>query len=127
MASLTFWCLWVVLQKDIDDSLVTTAANIFGAATGSAGTTIILLEVLIVVLAGRMIDRAIERGMEKGIEKGMEQGIEKGMEQGMEKGREEERELWVAWNTRRLEWEAAHPGVSFPEPPPSPNGSTSNV
>lgn len=119
MASLTFWCLWVVLQKDIDDSLVTTAANIFGAATGSAGTTIILLEVLIVVLAGRMIDRAIEKGMEK--------GIEKGMEQGMEKGREEERELWVAWNTRRLEWEAAHPGVSFPEPPPSPNGSTSKV
>ena len=123
MASLTFWCLWVVLQKDIDDSLVTTAANIFGAATGSAGTIIILLEVLILVLAGRMIDRATEQGMQKGIE----QGMQKGMEQGKEEGREEERELWVAWNTRRLEWEAEHPGVSFPEPPPSPNGSASKA
>ena len=120
-----------MLQKDIDDSLVTTAANIFGAATGSAGTIIILLEVLIVVLAGRMIDRAIEKGIEKGMEqgvqKGMEQGVQKGKEQGREEGREEERELWVAWNTRRLEWEAEHPGVSFPEPPPSPNGSASKA
>ena len=57
----------------------------------------------------------------------MEKGREEGREEGMEKGREEERELWLAWNNRRLEWEAEHPTVSFPEPPPSPNGSTSKA
>ena len=33
-------------------------------------------------------------------------------------GREEERAAWVAWNERRIAFEAAHPNETFPEPPP---------
>ena len=46
-----------------------------------------------------------------------EEGKAEGEAKGIAKGKVEERELWIAWNNRRLEAEAK--GEKFNEPPPT--------
>ena len=48
---------------------------------------------------------------------GEAEGEAKGEAKGKAKGKAEERQLWIDWNTRRLEAEAK--GEKFTEPPPS--------
>jgi hypothetical protein len=45
-------------------------------------------------------------------------------EEGREEGREQERQIWEAWNNRRLEAEAR--GESFSEPPPDSSCDNGN-
>lgn len=44
------------------------------------------------------------------------QGIAEGRAKGRAQGRTENHQMWVAWNTRRMEAEAR--GIPFDEPPP---------
>ena len=58
-----------------------------------------------------------EEGRAEGIAEGKAEGIVEGKAEGIAEGKAEERELWIAWNNRRLEAEAK--GQAFNEPPPS--------
>ena len=61
--------------------------------------------------------QGIAQGMAQGVAQGMAQGVAQGMAQGIAQGAAEERQLWEAWNRRRLEAEVG--GQPFDEPPPS--------
>ena len=61
----------------------------------------------------KRIDREREAAKAEGIAEGKVEGIAKGKAE----GKVEERELWIAWNNRRLEAEAK--GEKFNEPPPT--------
>ena len=54
---------------------------------------------------------------EKRIAAAKEEGKAEGKAEGEAEGKAEERQLWIDWNTRRLEAEAK--GEKFTEPPPS--------
>ena len=56
-------------------------------------------------------------GIAEGEAKGKAEGEAKGKAEGEAEGKAEERQLWIDWNTRRLEAEAK--GEKFTEPPPS--------
>ena len=62
-----------------------------------------------------------EEGKAEGIAEGKAEGIAEGkaegIAEGIAEGKAEERELWKAWNSRRLEAEAK--GQEFNEPPPN--------
>ncbi len=61
--------------------------------------------------------RGMAQGVAQGMARGMAQGVAQGMEQGVAQGAAEERQLWEAWNRRRLEADAE--GRPFTELPPS--------
>ena len=56
-------------------------------------------------------------GIAEGKAEGIAEGIAEGKAEGIVEGKAEERELWKAWNNRRLEAEAK--GQEFNEPPPN--------
>ena len=69
----------------------------------------------------KRIEREREAAKAEGIAEGKAEGEAKGEAKGIAKGKAEgeakERELWIAWNNRRLEAEAK--GEEFNEPPPT--------
>ncbi len=73
------------------------------------------------VFFGGIQRRREERRVEEAEARGMAQGVAQGMAQGVAQGAAEERQLWEAWNRRRLEAEAE--GRSFAELPPSESPS----
>ncbi len=58
-----------------------------------------------------------QKAREEGRAEGKAEGIAEGKAEGIAEGKTEERELWKAWNNRRLEAEAK--GQEFNEPPPN--------
>jgi hypothetical protein len=47
-----------------------------------------------------------------------ERYLRKRYREGREEGRKEVQAKWEAWNQHRMEFERAHPGETFDEPPP---------
>ena len=47
-----------------------------------------------------------------------EQFLRRREQQGREQGREEVQKAWEDWYARRAQFEADHPGQTFPEAPP---------
>ena len=64
-----------------------------------------------------VLAHGIKNWFEERRKKRLEKATAEGEAKGEAKGREENQQLWVDWNTRRLEAEAR--GEVFIEPPPS--------
>ena len=69
-------------------------------------------------------ERGIAIGEERGEERGIAIGEERGEERGRKQGEQAQQQLWEEWLRRKTEREEQ--GLSFDEPPPSLNGSTTD-
>ena len=96
------------------ETLQVLMMQLAAAMAVATGTTLIILQGVdfVMFLTQRYLKR-IDREREAAKAEGIAEGIAKGEA----KGEAKERELWIAWNNRRLEAEAK--GEEFNEPPPT--------
>ena len=103
-------------------------ATLLSSVTIGVVAVVYIFTEVIRMLANFVIEKYLERRFNKGVLKGRQEGRREGREEGREQGREEglqkgweegvakEREVWMAWNDRRLSAEAEN--RPFDEPPP---------
>ncbi len=138
LVGLAVWYeVFVVTEDSWPETIFAIGKNVGPGIGAIMAESIIVTEGLFMVLFGgiqrrreeRRVEEAEARGMAQGMARGMAQGVAQGMargmaqgvaqgmEQGVAQGAAEERQLWEAWNRRRLEAEIS--GQPFDEPPPS--------
>ena len=92
------------------ETLQVLMAQLAATMAVATGTTLIFLQGVDFVMF--LTQRYLKR-----IEKERKEAKDEGKKEGKAEGKAEERELWIAWNDRRLEAEAK--GEDFNEPPPT--------
>ena len=96
------------------ETLQVLMVQLAAAIAVATGTTLIFLQgVDFIMFLSQMYKKYVDRQ----IQEAKAEGIAEGIVQGEEAGKAQERELWKAWNNRRLEAEAK--GQQFNEPPPT--------
>ena len=91
-------------------------ATILSSVTVGVVAIVYIFTEVFRMLADFVIEKYLERRFNKGVLKGRQEGWQEGRMEGREEGVAQERELWVAWNDRRLSAEADN--RPFDEPPP---------
>ena len=92
------------------ETLQVLMMQLAAAMAVATGTTLIILQGVDFVMF--LTQRYLKR-----IDREREAAKAEGIAEGKVEGKVEERELWIAWNNRRLEAEAK--GEKFNEPPPT--------
>ena len=96
------------------ETLQVLMAQLAAAMAVATGITLIFLQgVDFIMFLSQMYRKYVGRQIQEAKTEGKAEGIAEGKAEGIA----EERELWIAWNNRRLEAEAK--GEAFNEPPPT--------
>ena len=130
------YAIWVILKefsggtKALQERLsaIFTHLAAFGAVEVLAIVAIIQVVDLIMYLTNKFktkVKQQVKEAKAEGIAEGRAQGEAKGRAQGRVQGRTENHQMWVAWNTRRMEAEAR--GIPFDEPPPELSKDTQDT
>ena len=96
------------------ETVQAVVVHLAAAMAVATGNTFILFQGVDFLM---FLTQLYKERVERKVQKAKAEGIVEGKAEGKAEGKTEERELWRAWNDRRLE--AEKKGEEFNEPPPS--------